>query len=149
MLLFSLYCFIKISGAMLRFFSSSSANYKLHFLALFSFALGIGIPNVYKKSTIKCFCFLYTSSKNISIAGAMQRFFSSSKETKTHFLALFSFALGIERRVWTPFVLLHLCNTKEWVVIARPSKQKKERFLMENALFCSEGNAQLFIFQIQ
>ncbi len=59
---------------------------KLAFLVLIPSALGIGIPNVYKKSTIKCFYFLYPSSKNLSIAGAMQRFFSSSKETKTHFL---------------------------------------------------------------
>ncbi len=56
------------------------------FFALISTALGIGIPNVYKMSTIKCFYFLYTSSKFFSIAGAMQKNFSSSKETKTHFL---------------------------------------------------------------
>ncbi len=60
------------------------------FFALICPVLGICIPNASIMSTIKCFYFLYTSSKNLSIAGAMQRFFSSFKETKIYFLSTHS-----------------------------------------------------------
>ena len=63
---------------------------KFTFLALIPFALGIRIPNTRHLSTIKRFYFPYTSSKLFSIAGAMQKNFSSSKETKIHFLSTHS-----------------------------------------------------------
>ncbi len=48
------------------------------------------IPKVSKIDGIKRFLILYPSSKNISIAGAIQKNFSSSKEIKTHFLSTHS-----------------------------------------------------------
>ncbi len=60
------------------------------FLPLIFLALGICIPNTNIMNAIKRFYFLYTSSYFISIAGAMQRKYSSSKETKIHFLCTHS-----------------------------------------------------------
>ncbi len=98
-------------------------------------------------STIKCFYFLYTSSKNISIAGAMQRFSSSPKETKTHFLSTHFTHVRDRTACLNSFWFVAYMQTKR-VSSNSPTHNFKNIVSPErNVVFEIVGNAQhIFIF---
>ncbi len=126
---------------MQRIFSSSKET-KTHFLCTHSTCVRDCIPNMNKIESIKRFYFPYPSSKLFSIAGAMQKNFSSSKKTKIHFLASNFIHVRDRTACLNSFWFVAYMQTKR-VSSDSPTPKVKSTYPDRVRAFCFWGNAQI------
>ncbi len=123
-------------------FYSSSKKPKIHFLSANFARVRDCIPNTKKMNGIKQFYFPYTSSKFFSIAGAMQKNFSSSKKNKLCFL-LAHFLRVRDRTACLSSFLLACCLQAKKASSDSPTPICKNNVSRERyVVFADWGNAQ-------